>query len=55
MNIKGIKFVAYILGIIAVLSAASKGIGGLWIIGLIVALWGSTYDREDNAEVEQEK
>ena len=55
MKVKGIKFIAYILGLVAVFTAANKGIGGLWIVGLIVALWGSTYDREDNVEVEQEK
>ncbi len=55
MNSKGIKFIAYILGLVAVFTAASKGIGGLWIVGLIVALWGSTYDREDKVDFEQEK
>lgn len=53
MNVKGIKFVAYILGLLAVFTAASKGIGGLWIVGLVVTLWGAGYDRKE--EVEQEK
>lgn len=55
MNVKGIKFVAYILGLVAVFTAASKGIGILWLVGLVVTLWGASYDRKDNVEVEQEK
>ena len=55
MNSKGIKFIAYILGLVAVFTAASKGIGILWLVGLVVTLWGAGYDRKEDVEQSKTK